>query len=743
MQRNDTPNRPLGGFITGLLLFCTALDVQAGAVVGDGWRMGLRYGAHFTAPPTGTPSKTAVDGPLLGNGDLGVTLSGPPESQRFWIAKNDFWRFKSQYGTSGPRLFGGIDIGIPALEGADYRVEQAFDNAVTTGRFSARGTTVTMKSWVAATENIFVVELTSKGGLAKVDVAPFVGVGDGSQAQSDRKNSLHLLTREFAEDVDIPVGAACAVKLIGADGLSFTLEPGRTVTVACVVKSSFDSDTYKKDVLVQAGALNASKLDELRRDHGAWWREYWGTSRVEIGDRLIEQRYYLSHYVMGSCSRNPEFPPPIFGTWNTTDEPGWFGDYHLNYNHMAPFYALYSSNRIQQADPYHAPILDFMERGKWYAKQALNCRGLFYPVGIGPKGIETTRNAARHADWHKKEGGLFFGQKSNAAYCVVNIAMRWYHTYENAYAEKLYPFVREVADFWEDYLKLEDGRYVIYDDAIHEGSGDGGDFNPILSLGLVRNVFELATDMSVALEMDTQRRIKWNDILDRLSDFPTQEKDGKIVFRYTEKGTPWWPDNTLGIQHIYPAGAIGLDSPPALLETARNTIQVMDRWIDNNGMNSFFPAAVRVGYDPEIVLAKLSAMIKQIGQTNGFIKGNPHGIENCSIVPNTINEMLCMSHGHVLRLFPVWPSDRDARFRNLRAVGAFLVDSELRNGRVRYVRIMSEQGRNCTVQNPWPGEKVLVVRNRVEAETVGGTRFTLLTQKNQEIILTPADKPGE
>ena len=40
------------------------------------------------------------------------------------------------------------------------------------------------------------------------------------------------------------------------------------------------------------------------------------------------------------------------------------------------------------------------------------------------------------------------------------------------------------------------------------------------------------------------------------------------IFRYTEKGTPWWGSNTVGIQHIYPAGGIGLDSPPELLERA-------------------------------------------------------------------------------------------------------------------------------------------------------------------------------
>ncbi|MEI7899998.1 MAG: sugar-binding domain-containing protein [bacterium] len=54
----------------------------------------------------------------------------------------------------------------------------------------------------------------------------------------------------------------------------------------------------------------------------------------------------------------------------------------------------------------------------------------------------------------------------------------------------------------------------------------------------------------------------------KISAFPTQERNGKTVFRYSEKGMAWCNGNTLGIQHIYPAGAIGLDSEWLALKTA-------------------------------------------------------------------------------------------------------------------------------------------------------------------------------
>jgi hypothetical protein len=713
--------------MAGWMLLCALATEACG---GEGFDAVFFHRAVFVSPPRRIPSRTAVDAPLLGNGDMGVALSGLPEALRFWLAKNDFWRLQSHYNTSGPRVFGGVDVSIPALKGASYRVEQILGAAVTRCTFVKGKTTVKTTVWVAATANVLFLDFWLEGPPVEVSVKLWGAEGDGSETEHDSEGGTSWVVRRFVKDVDIPTEAAATMSLRDVEKRDFTLQPGKLVTVVVAMASKF----RHPEPLATARKLAASDRVDLAVQNRMWWTDFWHKSFVDIPDKDIERHYYLSNYVMASCSRDPEFPPPIFGTWITTDNPGWNGDYHLNYNHMAPYYGLYSSNHIEQADPYHAPILDFMERGKWYAKNVTGTRGVLYPVGIGPKGIETTVNCNRHGR-NVEKGGLFFGQKSNAAYCVVNLSMRWYLTYDLDYAKTVYPFVREVADFWEDYLKFEKGRYVIYKDAVHEGSGEN--FNSIVSIGLARNVFETAIDMSKELGIDADRHEKWRHILAHISGYATQEKGGKTVFRYTEKGTDWWRNNTLGIQHIYPAGAIGLDSDPKLLEISRNTIDVMARWKDNNGMNSFFPAAVRVGYDPHVILAKLRTYVTQHAQTNGFAASNPHGIENCSIVPNTINEMLCMGHQGVLRVFPVWPKDKDARFGTLRAHGAFLVSSDLSDGVVQYVKLQSERGRACTFQNPWDGKAVRLYRNGKQAEALEGERFTFKTAVAEQVVLVP------
>ena len=708
----------------------------ASAAIDESRRIVSRHKAVFNAPPRGTPSRFSVDGPLLGNGDMGVAIGGPPEAQRFWISKNDFWRIRSVYKQGGPRVFGSLDVSAPGMKGASYLVEQDFYGAVTVSKFTREGTALTMRSLVAATENILIVELSAEGGEVEVALALTPSESKWSVSEAGRKGDISWATRTFTQGVETPTSGACAMRVLGAEGTALTVRPGSPVTIAVAMASVFDTKPPMAAVEAAVKAFDADRLAELRGSHASWWRDFWALSWVEIGDPGLEQRYYLSNYVMGSSSRLAEFPPGLFGVWVTSNTPGWAGDYHLNYNHMAPFYGLYSSNHIEQADPYHAPLVAFLERGRHYASTLLNVRGVYFPVGIGPRGMETSRMPGRGGKNYEK-GGAFFQQKSNAAYGLVNVAMRWYHTYDTAYAKELYPYVIEVANFWEDYLKFEDGRYVIYNDAVHEGSGE--DFNSIVSLALARNAFELALEFSEAIGLDAERREKWRHILKHLSGFATQEMEGVTVFRYTEKGTPWWKGNTLGIQHIYPAGAIGPGSDPKLLEIARNTIRVMGRWVDGNGMNSFYPAAVLVGYDPEIILEKLRAMLANKGRVNGFIEKNPHGIENCSIVPNTVNMMLCMSHGHVLRVFANWPREQDARFGNIRAWGAFLVSSELKGGKVQHVRIVSERGRECRIVNPWPGGRVAVLRGGRRAETVDGERITLKTAVGETLELRPAE----
>ncbi len=709
-----------------------------------------QYKGIFTSPPERVPTTKTVDGPILGNGDVGVVVSGPPEAQRFWISKNDFWKAKPHWPYSMPCVIGWIDIKLPQFGGASYEVEQVLYEGETHSVFRKGDVTLEMRSWVAATENLLVIELVSDGGWFDevrglqlyVNVSLTPKTGNGSKVVCEPIKDGYWATRKFVgDDLDWPTEAAVvmrqlhhgekAVPPVGvASSDRFNLvPPGEPVFIVASILTNHDTDDYLEKARKRIETITFDEIESLREKHKAWWRDFWAKSFVEIGDPLIEKFWYGSQYILACCSRNENFPPGLWGNWITTDEPAWAGDYHMNYNHQGPWLGVYSSNHVELSEPYDTPILEYMPKGKEFAQRLLGVKGIYYNVGLGPKGLDTS------TEWST---GGFYGQKSNAVYCTVNMLMRFYHTYDLEYARKVYPFLIEVANFWEDYLKFENGRYVDYDDAEGEvGSWQGTDWrkgfgkkNPRRSLGLIRQFFAGIIDVSTELGVDADRREKWRHILENLS-----EPDNKGIFGIV-------------VDFVWPCGVIGLESDPDVLRQAHREIEAWpeSRWTTSgSSVPHVFAATARVGYDPDIILSMMRKRVNATGFDNLWIYQGGGGIETCSGITAGLNEMLLQSHEKVLRFFPVWPKDKDARFGRLRAVGAFLVSSGYMepdsykdmDGQVQYAIIESEKGRDCAVVNPWPGKAVTLYRDGSKAETLRGERITFKTSQGETISLVP------
>ncbi len=137
-----------------------------------------------------------------------------------------------------------------------------------------------------------------------------------------------------------------------------------------------------------------------------------------------------------------------------------------------------------------------------------------------------------------------------------------------------------------------------------------------------------------------------------------------------------------------------------------------------NAFPTFFTAAARVGYCPEIILKKLKEQFLNHSFPNFFIHYGGGGIECCSAVPSCINEMLFQSHEGILRFFPAWDKKKDAAFYQLRGYDAFVVSAEIKDGVVGDIDLFSEKGRPCSVLCPWQSPMVVTENeSAVKCET--------------------------
>lgn len=674
----------------------------------------MKHRISLMAPPSHTPNTAAPDGAVTGNGDLGMVLGGVPECLSLYFAKADFWQMTPAGG--GIRGIGRLNIVSPDLTGGSWQVTLDLDTAELTGRFIAYGQVLELRGIVCAVENVILLEFS---GTVEFDASLELFTGNGSLTSLERQPDWQLAIRRFdSPDVLFATEAAAILKTL----------PEKSSTgkfrrrLALFVGTAADGPTYLTQLTQKAKAFNEAAFQTAWEMHRVWWDRFYAKSRVAISDPELELNWYAGLYFMACCSRNLRFPPGIYGNFITTDQPGWGGDYHLNYNYEAAFYGVITANHPELTDGYAAPLEDFIPEGRRFAREFLGCRGIYYPVSLGPCGLNLAACA-----YSEEHGILFLGQKSNALQAADIMIFRWYATRDLAYAaEHLYPYLKEVVAFWMDYLRWENGCFNSCDDAAYEVEHYIPDFravvpevwehdrNNVLTLGLLGLLFEALTDLAETLQVDSDELARWRKIQTHLPPFPVFEKECGTVFRLTESGRAWNAGNAVMLQHIYPAGRIGLGSSSELLEIARRTFNADDRWLDGNAFCTYAPCAARIGIAPERILAGLRQNLHQ-RQFPNLLFNHPGGcLENCGVVTTTLNEMLMQSHEGIIRFFPVWPCELDASFENLRADGAFLVSGCWRNGGFISGRIFCEKGGICRI-DPARLEQCHVLHGEVSA----------------------------
>ncbi len=535
--------------------------------------------------------------------------------------------------------------------------------------------------------------------------------------------------------------------------LTFTIPAGGQVSIALAAVTDRNNTNYFAAAQQQSQQATASSLSNLYLAHAAWWSNFWAKSFVQIPNQRVQDNWYAQLYLLACCSTSNSPPPGLWGNFNTTTTPEWLGDYTLDYNYQAPFWGAMACNHHELVENYDKVLLDQMSRGRATAQYA-------FP---GNNGIYFYTHFIPAPGW-SDDPGTFWGQKSLSLFCAVNSVMRWKYTADTNYAAKIYPFLKGTADFWDKYLVDTGGNYVVYHDSAWELSGD--DTNPSTTLAFIQMVYPALVKISEQMNVDADRRAKWNDIIARLAPqtiVPASSigslnglgapynNPGVNVIRASSSGADFpIPCVTVYQDHakrhssagmgpcqvIYPAWNIGLESDPAMFLAASNTMWLAAQWYDNNNSCNFYPGAACVGYNPVEILANLETLIGAYTYQNFLMDLDGGGTEDYSIVPGTLAAMFVQSYQTNLHVFPTWPTNQSATFGNMNACGGFLVSGAITLGTPNYVQIQSSAGQMLKLANPWPGTTVQCVSSVTGTNTLSGTVLNYQTQVGEVLTLT-------
>jgi hypothetical protein len=572
-------------------------------------------------------------------------------------------------------------------------------------------------------------------------------------------------------DKQIPYGGigpegVLAMRVIGAHVSTqagethFDVPAGGRVMVLVAAMDNRDTPAYFRTAIAALRQATMESVAASWSRHLVWWRKFWSKSYVEIPDKTVQSWWYGSLYVLASCSRTGNVAPGLWGNWITSTHMAWQGDYTLDYNYQAPFWAAYPTNHVSLANPYDAPLLAWLKRGRGLAEK-LHEQGLLYYTHLAPS-----------PGW-SADNFRALDQKSDALFAATNCIQRWRYTRDAAYARKVWPFLTGVASYWDHELKLLHGRYVDYNDAADEHLwGPVQNENPATTIGFLKMLYPALVDMSKQLHQGETMRATWQEIGSHLSNFPLAPADSvaairqavvkpippdQMVILQSEHGMQWVNINDgdrfsanppvrpmgssagmISLQTVFPAWSIGLESSAALREAAVNTVKYSQLWYDNNDTSSYYPAAADVGYSPESILKHLHLLVTHIGYPNFAYAMPAGGVENEATVPTTIAAMLLQSYQKEIHVFADWPKDEDASFGNLLAVGDFLVSSKMAGGRVAYVRVASQRGGLCTLANPWGANRTVQLRVAEEKPVMlHGAVLQVATRPGERLVFTP------
>ncbi len=108
-------------------------------------------------------------------------------------------------------------------------------------------------------------------------------------------------------------------------------------------------------------------------------------------------------------------------------------------------------------------------------------------------------------------------------------------------------------------------------------------------------------------------------------------------------------------------------------------------------------------------------------------------MESMSVLATAMNESMLQSYDGSLRIFPAFPSNKTGRF-TLHAEGGFVVSSEIKSGKIKWICIKSLSGNTCKLELPW--KKAVIQSNlRKKSQKVKGDSAVIKTKTGETLTV--------
>lgn len=226
--------------------------------------------------------------------------------------------------------------------------------------------------------------------------------------------------------------------------------------------------------------------------------------------------FEYGRYLMVSGSSG-ELPLNLQGKWNEDLWPAWDSDYHLDINLQMCYWFVETLGMKHAAGTLFNLIEKYVPYGRVMARNLYGCSGFTMCLQTDVWGRVTPESCG----WAVWVGA--------APWLGQHLFMHWRHTKDIDFLrERCYPYLKDCAAFFEDYLYEKDGELWILPSQSPENAFEGTGKWPVsigincaMDIELITELFRSAIESAGILAVDTDKVAQWKDILSRLPKLTT------------------------------------------------------------------------------------------------------------------------------------------------------------------------------------------------------------------------------